>query len=46
MRLIGTEGGFLDGLVVPKGVVYNNTAAMPLVLRQRSARTSLSTSRR
>ena len=32
MTLIGTEGGFLDGSVVPKGVVYNNTAAMPLVL--------------
>ena len=32
MTLIGTEGGFLDGTVAPKGVVYNNTAAMPLVL--------------
>jgi spore coat protein A len=32
MRLIGTEGGFLDGTVSPQGVVYNNTAAMPLVL--------------
>ena len=32
MTLIGTEGGFLDGSVAPKGVVYNNTAAVPLVL--------------
>jgi len=32
MTLIGTEGGFLDGTTAPKGVVYNNTAAMPLVL--------------
>jgi FtsP/CotA-like multicopper oxidase with cupredoxin domain len=32
MTLIGTEGGFLDGTVAPKGVLYNNTAAMPLVL--------------
>jgi len=32
MTLIGTEGGFLDGTLAPKGVVYNNTAAMPLVL--------------
>jgi spore coat protein A len=32
MTLIGTEGGFLDGTIAPKGVVYNNTAAMPLVL--------------
>jgi spore coat protein A len=32
LTLIGTEGGFLDGTVAPKGVVYNNTAAMPLVL--------------
>ena len=32
MTLIGTEGGFLDGTIAPKGVVYNNTVAMPLVL--------------
>jgi spore coat protein A len=32
MTLIGTEGGFLDGSVAPKGVIYNNTAANPLVL--------------
>jgi spore coat protein A len=32
MTLIGTEGGFLDGTIAPKGVVYDNTAAMPLVL--------------
>ncbi|MFB3855522.1 MAG: multicopper oxidase family protein [Vicinamibacterales bacterium] len=31
MTLIGTEGGFLDGSVAPKGVVYDNVA-MPLVL--------------
>jgi len=32
MTLIGNEAGFLDGTLAPKGVVYNNTAAMPLVL--------------
>jgi spore coat protein A len=32
MTLIGTEGGFLDGTMAPKGVVYDNTAVMPLVL--------------
>ena len=32
MTLIGTEGGFLDGTLAPKGVVYDNTVAMPLVL--------------
>jgi spore coat protein A len=29
---IGTEGGLLDGTVVPKGVMYDNTGALPLVL--------------
>jgi spore coat protein A len=32
MTLIGTEGGFLDGTMAPKGVVYDNTVAMPLIL--------------
>jgi hypothetical protein len=41
MTLIGTEGGFLDGGLAPKGVVYNNTAAMPLVVAP--ARQSAST---
>jgi spore coat protein A, manganese oxidase len=31
MTLIGNEGGFLDGTLAPKGVVYN-TALTPLVL--------------
>ena len=31
ITLIGTEGGFLDGTLAPKGVVYN-TAVTPLVL--------------
>lgn len=34
MTVIGTEGGFLDGSTpaVAKGVAYNNTVAMPLVV--------------
>jgi spore coat protein A len=29
LRLIGNEGGFLDGTVVPQGVVYDNLPKMP-----------------
>ena len=36
MTLIGTEGGFLDGTVVPKGVVYKNDWPPPLVLARRA----------
>lgn len=32
MTVIGSEGGFLDGLTAPRGVEYTNRATMPLVL--------------
>ena len=32
IRVIGTEGGFLDGSVVPQGVVYDSTASAPGVV--------------